>query len=109
MNPWLSDPRVVRAEQDSFEAERAERRARWSQARSLYRQAADSFAAVALSVCPDHPNTRSDLAIAAVACYVRSGDTGAAVDFARRVLAEAGVTAGGREELIRLVGEAAEV
>jgi hypothetical protein len=104
MNPWMADPRVEKAEVDAFEAERAERRGDLANARALHHAAADAFAAVALGVPADHPNTRTDLAIAAVASYARAGDFGRAVELARRVLAEGDALGErGRRELTRLM------
>jgi hypothetical protein len=106
MNAWMKDPRVDKAAFDAFEAERAERRGDLAGARARYHTAADAFAAVALSVPADYPNTRSDLAIAAVASYARAGDIGQATEFARRVLAESdALTEHGRGELLRLMRE----
>jgi hypothetical protein len=106
MNEWMRDPRVAQAETDAFQAERAERRGNPSQARALYRQAAESLACVALRVPADHPNTRGDLAIAAVASFSRAGDFGRAIEFGQRMLAEGdALTAHGRDEIRRLVHE----
>jgi hypothetical protein len=106
MNPWMMAPRTKSAESDVFLAERAERRGDTAEARARYNAAADAFAAVALSVPADHPRTRSDLAIAAVATYGRAGDFGRAAEFARRVLAESGaLTEPGRRELLELLDE----
>jgi hypothetical protein len=106
MNPWMKDPRVDQAALDSFEADRAERRGNLADARARHHAAADAFAAVALSVPADYPNTRSDLAIAAVASYARAGDFGRAAELARRVLAESdALTEYGRTELFRMMRE----
>jgi hypothetical protein len=106
----MRDRRVEQAEVDSFEAERAERRGDVAGARARHHAAADAFAAVALSVPADHPNTRSDLAIAAVASYARAGDFGRATELARRMLAESdALTEHGRHELARLMHEYAKL
>jgi hypothetical protein len=106
MNPWMKHPRVDKAAVDAFEAERAERRGNLAEARALHHAAADAFAAIALTVPADYPNTRSDLAIAAVASYARAGDFGRATELARRVLAEsAALTEYGRDELLRMMRE----
>lgn len=106
MNPWFQDRRVEQAEEDAFEAERAERRGDLAKARALYREAAEALASVALGVPADYPNTRSDLAIAAVASFARAGDFGASIELGRRMLAEAdALTEHGRLELARLVSE----
>ena len=106
MNEWMRDPRVAQAEVDAFQAERAERRGNPAEARTLYHQAAEHLAAVALRVPADHPNTRSDLAIAAVASFSRAGDFGRAIDFGRRMLAEGdALTPYGYGEIHRLVRE----
>ena len=106
MNAWMNDPRVEKAEVDAFEAERAERRGDLAGARARHHAAADAFAAVALGVPADYPNTRSDLAIAAVASYARAGDFGRATELARRMLAESeALTEHGRGELSRLMRE----
>lgn len=86
MNHW-DDPRAARAETDSFEAERAERRGDRLRARDLYSLAGSLWAEVCFSVEADHPNTRSDLAIAAVACLLRGGRREDAIAFTQRVLA----------------------
>jgi hypothetical protein len=106
MNAWMKDPRVDKAAFEAFEAERAERRGDLAGARALHHAAADAFAAVALGVPADHPNTRSDLAVAAVASYARAGDFGRATELARRMLAESdALTEHGRGELLRLMRE----
>ena len=103
MNIWLRDARVEKAEIDAFEAERAERRGDLASARTRYREAAEAFAIVALGVPSDHPNTRTDLAIASVASFARAGDFGRAVELAHRMLAEGdALTEHGRRELLRL-------
>lgn len=103
MNPWMRDARVEKAEQDAFFAERAERKGDFASARRLYLDAASAFAVVALGVPADHPNTRSDLATAAVASYARANEYNRAVEFARRMLAEPdALTEHGRGELSRL-------
>lgn len=110
MNAWMKDPRVEKAAFDAFEAERAERRGDLAGARVLHHGAADAFAAVALGVPADYPNTRSDLAIAAVASYARAGDFGRAIEHARRMLAESdALTEHGRSELSRLMREYASL
>ena len=106
MNPWMKDPRVDKAALDAFEAERAERRGDLAGARARYHAAAGAFVAVALSVPASCPNTRGDLAIAAVASYARAGDLGMAAEVARRVLAESdALTEYGKSELLRLLRE----
>jgi hypothetical protein len=110
MNVWFRDPRIERAEVDAFEAERAERRGDFATARARHHAAAEAFASVALGVPADHPNTRSDLAIAAVASFARAGDFGRAIEFGQRVLAEGdALTEVGRTELRRLVREYADL
>jgi hypothetical protein len=104
MNEWLTDPRAVRGEELGYEAECAERDGDFARARDRYRAAATEYAGVALSVSPDHPNTRSALAIAAVACFARAHDFGRAVDLAERMLAQPGALfERGRTELLRMV------
>lgn len=106
MNAWLSDARVEKGEAAAFRAEQSERQGNPASARTLYREAAEAFASVALSVPADHPNTRSDLAIAAVASFARSGDFGRALEFARRALAEVdALSEHGKAELSRIVDE----
>lgn len=103
MNPWFEDNRSKQAQEDAFQAERAERRGETATAHDLYRRAGEGFAAVALAVGADHPNTRSDLGIAAVACFARAGDFGRAVDTATRLLAEDGaLSEAGKAELHRM-------
>lgn len=110
MNRWMRDPRVERAEADTFFAERAERAGDRESAKEKYRAAGESFAAVSLSVPADHPNTRADLSIAAVAALARGGAYPRAIDHARRVLAEPGaLTESGRAELLRLLREYEQV
>jgi len=59
---------------------------------------------------PDHPNTRSDLAFAAVASYSRAGRFDLAVEFGKRMLAEGdALTEYGRLELVRLVRQYSQV
>lgn len=67
MNKWLDDPRAKDAELATFEAERAERRGDVDRACALYRQAALGWAAAAVGVPADHPNTRTVLEAAASA------------------------------------------
>jgi hypothetical protein len=106
MNAWLDHPRTKQGELQAFDAERAERRGHLTQARALYHQAAENFEAVALGVPADHPNTRGDLAIAAVASFARAGDLGRAVELARRMLVEIdALSPHGRGELERLARE----
>lgn len=106
MNRWMSDPRAEKGEVAAFEAERAERRGDFAQARARYHAAGEAFASVAAGVPPTHPNTRTDLAIAAVASFARAGDFGQAIEFARRMLAEGdALTEHGKAELLRLVQE----
>jgi hypothetical protein len=106
MNPWMMDPRTEQADEDAFQADRAQRRGNLAEARARYQAAAKGFASVALSVPAELPNTRGDLAIAAVASYGRAGDFGMAAEIARRVLAESGaLTEHGRQELWKLLRE----
>ncbi len=108
MNQWFHDPRTKAAQLKTLDAERAERR-RNPIARTMYREAAELFGSVAVGVPADHPNTRSDLAIAAVACFARSGDFGGAVDFANQMLAQFdALSPHGRSELARLAEEYAK-
>ncbi len=110
MNEWMRDPRVEQAETDAFLAERAERRGNFTEARGLYHRAAESLAGVALGVPADHPNTRSDLAIASIASFARAGDFGRAIEFGQRMLAEGdALTPSGRGEIQRLVREYEQV
>src|SRR5207237_5536906 len=75
-------------------------------ARPLRLDAASAFAIVAVAVPCDYPNTRSDLATAAIASFARAGDFGQAIEFARRILAESdALTAYGRTEIARLAHE----
>jgi hypothetical protein len=106
MNLWMKHPRVDKASFDAFEAERAERRGSLAVARDRYREAAEGFAQIALTVPADYPNTRSDLAVAAVVSYGRAGDFGRAVELAGRMLAESpALNDYGRAELARLMRE----
>jgi hypothetical protein len=106
MNAWFDDPRTKLAEGKTFEAERAERRGEFGAARALYAEAAELFSKVAISVAPDHPNTRSDLGIAAVACFARSLRFHLAVEFAERLLAEPdGLSPAGKHELEEMAAE----
>lgn len=102
MNPW-QDLRLEQAEIDVFEAERAERNGNPSAAHQRYRAAGEVYASVALAAGADYPNSRGDLAIAAVASFARAGDFGRAVDFARRILAESdALSKSSHAELLRL-------
>jgi len=102
----MQHPRVEEAEAKSFAAEQAERRGNFATARALHLDAASAFASVAVAVPCDYPNTRSDLAIAAIASFARAGDFGQAIEFARRILAESdALTAHGRTEIARLARE----
>ena len=104
MNEWMNDRRAARGEELGYEAERAEQDGDVERARDLYRAAASEYAPVALTVSPDHPNTRSALAIAAVACFARALEFGRAVDLAERFLAQPGaLSERGRTELLRMV------
>jgi hypothetical protein len=104
MDDWLNDPRAVRGEELSYEAECAESAGDFALARKLYREAATEYVGVALSVSPDHPHTRSALAIAAAACFARALDFGRAVDLAQRMLAQPGaLSERGRTELLKMV------
>lgn len=104
MNEWLDDRRAARGEELGYEAECAERDGDVDRARDLYRAAAAEYAGVALTVSPDHPNTRSALGISAVACFARALEFGRAVDLAERLLAQAGaLSERGRTELLRMV------
>lgn len=101
MNEWLTDPRALRGEELGYEAECSERDGDFARARELYRAAATEYASVALSMSPDHPHTRSALAIAAVSCFARAHDFGSAVDLAERMLAQPGaLSERGRTELL---------
>lgn len=103
MNHWMTDPRAQKGEEEAFEAERAERSGDFAGARARYVVAGEAFAGVATSVPASHPNTRSDLAVAAAACFARAGDFGQAIEIARRMLAEGdALTERGRTELSRL-------
>jgi hypothetical protein len=109
-NAWYRDPRAKDGELKAFDAERAERRNDPAAARALHHEAAEAFAAVALSVPADHPETRSTLAIAAVASFARAGDLGRAGEFGRRMLVETdALSERGRAELARLVKDYAEL
>lgn len=100
MNEYFQDARVASAEVDIFNAERAERRSDFVEARALYLRAAKSLVPVLLGIGRDFPNTRSDLAIAAVVAFARGGDRASAVRLVDRVLSEPGLlTPGGRSEL----------
>lgn len=109
MNQWFDDPRTATGEEKTLAAERAERRGNFGISRTLYHEAGEAFEVVAISVPPTHPNTRSDLAIAAVVTFARAGDFGRAVAFANRMLAEYGaLSVHGRAELGRLTQEYAK-
>lgn len=102
MNPWFEATK--RASEDADAAEQSERRGHFAEARRLFHGAADSFAAVSLCVPADHPNTRGDLAIAAVACYARAGELDRTTEHATRALVEDdALTTYGKDELRRLL------
>ena len=106
MTDWLRDPRAERGEVKTFEAERAEKRGEHAEARTLYREAAEAFAPLALSVPASNPKTRTVLGVAAVVTYARAGSFGLAVDVGARLLAEdAALTPEGKIEILRLVEE----
>ncbi len=106
MNAWFGDERTKLAEGKVFEAERLERRGAFAVARARWGEAAELFSKVAISVAADHPNTRADLGIAAVACFARSLRFDLAVEFAERLLAEPdGLSPGGKLELEQMVAE----
>lgn len=110
MNEWFRDQRSEVGEERSFQAERAERRGDLETAHKLYREAAEAFTGVALSVASDHPNTRSALGIAAVACHARSGNFNRAVEVAHQLLAQAGaLSERGRAELSRMARDYGEL
>ena len=110
MNQWFEDPRVEQAEEDGFQAEHLETRGDPGAAGALYRKAADRYAQVAFSVPADHPNTRTELAIAAVACAARGGDFQWAIEIAERMLAEAAaLNEYGQTELRKLLAGYSEV
>ena len=105
-NAWFRDASTKEGEGKAFEAERAERRGNSTEARALHHQAGEAFERVAMRVPVDHPNTRSDLAIAAVASFARAGDLGRAVSLATRMLVEIdALSPYGRAELGRLRSE----
>ena len=110
MNDWFRDPRTVNGEAKSYAAEQAERRNHLKLAHELYLDAADSFASVALNVPLDYPNTRSDLAIAAVACFGRAQEFDRAVELAQQFLAQPdALSMGGRSELARMARDYAQL
>lgn len=100
MNDWFQDPRAELGEAKSRDAERAARRNRLDESYALYREAADAFTAVAVSVPLDHPNTRGDLAVAAVACFGRAREFDRAVEIAQHFISQpGGISKGAHREL----------
>lgn len=104
MNSWMADARVQRGETLVLEAERAERRGDTAVAMSGYLVAGELFADVAAEVSNTHPNTKTDLTIAAVASFTRAANFSRAFDLAEHMLAEFdSLTAHGRSELLTAV------
>lgn len=100
MNAWFQDARAAHGEAKTLEAERAQRRNQLELAHALYLEAAESFVSVAFAVPLDYPNTRGDLAVAAVACFGRGQAFGRAVRIAQQFLVEPdGISQGARQEL----------
>jgi hypothetical protein len=103
-NPWFDTSEAHAASGAALQAELAESDGDASRAKELYREAASSYTRLALSVTADHPQTRSALGVAAVACHARAGDFGKAIDVARRLLAQSGaLSQRGRTDLLRMV------
>lgn len=69
VNSWMADLRIMQAEADAFVAQQLARNGRADDARAKHLAAAEAFASVALEVPSTHPNTRSDLALAALASF----------------------------------------
>lgn len=109
-NPWLDMPEARAASETAFQAELAEDDNDARTAKDLYQKAAVAYTRLALSVTADHPQTRSALGVAAVACHARAGDFGTALDVARRLLAQSGaLSQRGRTDLLRMVGNYTEL
>ena len=103
MNDWFRDPRAENGEAKSLAAERAVRRNDLDRAHALYLEAAESFASVAFVVPLDYPNTRGDLAVAAVACFGRAQVFGRAVMVAQQFLVEPdGISTDAHRELTQM-------
>jgi|JI9StandDraft_2_1071091.scaffolds.fasta_scaffold438418_2 hypothetical protein len=106
MNVWFRDPRFKEAEAKAIAADHAERRGQRDLAMALNHEAGEGFAAVAVCVPADHPNTRSDLAISAVVCFGLADRYDRAIQFARQMLARQGMLSPrGRGELMKLLSE----
>ncbi len=109
-NSWFDMPEARAASETAFQAELAEDDGDSHTAKDLYQKAAVAYTRLALSVTADHPQTRSALGIAAVACHARAGDFGTAIDVARRLLAQSGaLSQRGRADLLRMVGNYTEL
>lgn len=75
-------------------------------AMDLNYEAAEGFASVAIDVPDTHPNTRSDLAISAVASFVSAARYDRAVEFARLMLSQPDkLSPRGRGELSKMITE----
>lgn len=103
MNDWFRDPRAENGEAKSLAAERAVRHNDLARAHALYLEAAESFASVALVVPFDYPNTRGDLAVAAVACFGKAQKFERAVVIAQQFLVESdGISKDAHRELTQM-------
>ncbi len=109
MSAW-ADPRKLRGEECAFAAEQADAVGDMRRAHDLYREAAENYRAVALSTPSEERDLRSVIGISAVACFARAGALDDAVALAKRLLAQGGaLTAHGRAELLRMVGNYTEL
>ncbi len=109
-NRWFETLEARTASETAFQAELAENDDDAGKAKELYRKAAVAYTRLALAVTADHPQTRSALGVAAVACHARAGDFGVALDVARRLLAQSGaLSQRGRTDLLRMVGNYTEL
>jgi hypothetical protein len=104
VNAWFRDARCKEGEAKAMAADDADRRNKRDLAMALHLEAAEAFASVAINVPADYPNTRSDLAIAAVVSFACADRYDLAVRFARRMLAQGGMLSPrGRGELSDMV------
>jgi hypothetical protein len=101
-----SDSRFHEAEAKSIAADQAKDIKNTELALVLNYEAAEGFASVSTDVPSSHPNTRSDLAILAVASFVRGERYDRAVEFAQFMLSQPdSLSPRGRGELLKMIAE----
>jgi hypothetical protein len=109
MNPSFDDPRCTQAQIDTMDAERADYAGDKECARELWRRASAGFAAVAWDTDgASLPNTRGDLASAAVWALYRARDYDEAHALAERFIEAGTISASGVTELRRAIQKCEE-